>query len=207
MPINNESREKLIECAKKEFIEKGFTNASLRSICSQAGLTTGAVYFLFKDKNGLFEAVVSGAFNELMALLHTHLEQESKTDISDFYYVAGEHDSFAKQLVDLLYSHYDEMMILLEKSQGSQFEDLPDRFVGMLDEGYLKSAQRFADSVPGKRVNRYMLHWLSHIQVDAFTHLLTHESDRDKAEEKIKPVLDMLVKSWLEFVLEDDKQC
>ena len=98
-------------------------------------------------------------------------------------------------------------MILLEKSQGSQFGDLPDRFVGMLDEGYLKSAQKFADSVPGKRVNRYMLHWLSHIQVDAFTHLLTHESDRDKAEEKIKPVLDMLVKSWLEFVLEDDKQC
>ena len=205
MPINNESREKLIECAKKEFIEKGFTNASLRSICSQAGLTTGAVYFLSKDKNGLFEAVVSGALNELMALLHTHLEQESKTDISDFYYVAGEHDSFAKQLVDLLYSHYDEMMILLEKSQGSQFEHLPDRVVEMLDKGYLKTAQLYADAIPGKRVNMYMLHWFSHIQVDAFIHLLTHERDKQKALEKIKPVLDMLVKSWVEYILEDDK--
>ena len=134
MPINNESREKLIECAKKDFIEKGFTNASLRSICSQAGLTTGAVYFLFKDKNGLLEAVVSDALNELMALLHTHIEQENKGDISDFSYVAGGHDSFAKQLVDLLYSHYDEMMILLEKSQGSQFENITDRMVEMLDE-------------------------------------------------------------------------
>ena len=205
MSINNESREKLIECAKKEFLEKGFGKASLRSICSQAGLTTGAVYFLFNYKNGLFEAVVSGALGEFTQLMQTHHAEEINADISTYTFVPGEHDEFARQLVGLLYSHYDEMMILLEKSQGSQFEDLPDRIIEMLDAGYLISAQKYADSLPGKRVNKYMLHWLSHIQVDAFIHLLTHERDRDKAEEKIKPVLDMLVKSWLEFVLEDDK--
>ena len=205
MSINNESREKLIECAKKEFLEKGFGKASLRNICSQAGLTTGAVYFLFNDKNGLFEAVVSGALGEFTQLMQTHHAEEINADISTYTFVPGEHDEFARQLVGLLYSHYDEMMILLEKSQGSQFEDLPDRIIEMLDAGYLISAQKYADSLPGKRVNKYMLHWLSHIQVDAFIHLLTHERDRDKAEEKIKPVLDMLVKSWLEFVLEDDK--
>ena len=205
MSINNESREKLIECAKKEFLEKGFAKASLRNICSQAGLTTGAVYFLFNDKNGLFEAVVSGALGEFTQLMQTHLAEEINADISTYTFVPGEHDEFARQLVGLLYSHYDEMMILLEKSQGSQFENLPDRIIEMLDAGYLRSAQKYADSLPGKRVNKYMLHWLSHIQVDAFIHLLTHERDRNRAEEKIKPVLDMLVKSWLEFVLEDDK--
>ncbi|SDB25604.1 transcriptional regulator, TetR family [Ruminococcaceae bacterium FB2012] len=205
MSINNESREKLIECAKKEFLEKGFVKASLRNICSQAGLTTGAVYFLFNDKNGLFEAVVSGALGEFTQLMQTHLAEEINADISTYTFVPGEHDEFARQLVSLLYSHYDEMMILLEKSQGSQFENLPDKIIEMLDAGYLRSAQKYADSQPGKRVNRYMLHWLSHIQVDAFIHLLTHEKDRNRAEEKIKPVLDMLVKSWLEFVLEDDK--
>ena len=205
MSINNESREKLIECAKKEFLEKGFVKASRRSICSQAGLTTGAVYFLFNDKNGLFEAVVSGALGEFTQIMQTHLAEEINADISTYTFVPGEHDEFARQLVGLLYSHYDEMMILLEKSQGSQFENLPDRIIEMLDAGYLRSAQKYADSLPGKRVNKYMLHWLSHIQVDAFIHLLTHERDRNRAEEKIKPVLDMLVKSWLEFVLEDDK--
>ena len=97
------------------------------------------------------------------------------------------------------------MMILLEKSQGSQFENITDRVIEMLDAGYSKAAQNYADAVPGKRVNRYMLHWFSHIQVDAFVHLLEHERDRDKAEKNIKPVLDMMVKSWLEFILEDDK--
>ena len=205
MSINNESRERLIECAKKEFLEKGFAKASLRSICSQAGLTTGAVYFLFKDKNGLLEAVVSQPLNELMQLMGSHLAEEEHTNIAAYSHISGDHDYFADEIVQLLYSHYDEMMILLEKSQGSQFEHLPDRVVEMLDNGYLKTAQLYADAIPGKRVNMYMLHWFSHIQVDAFIHLLTHERDKQKALEKIKPVLDMLVKSWVEYILEDDK--
>lgn len=204
MSINNESRERLLECAKKEFLEKGFAKASLRNICSQAGLTTGAVYFLFKDKNGLFEAVVSGPLSELMQLMQQHFAEEENADISAYSHVDGDHDLFAKQMVEMLYRNYDEMMILLEKSQGSQFEDLPDRVITMLDAVYMKTAQQYADAVPGKRVNKYMLHWLSHIQVDAFIHLLTHERDMHKALIKIKPVLDMLVRSWVEFILEDD---
>ena len=206
MSVDNKSRERLIECAKKEFLEKGFAKASLRNICSRAGLTTGAVYFLFKDKNGLFEAVVSGPLGELMQLMQSHIAEEEHSNIAAYSHVSGDHDSFADEIVKLLYSHYDEMMILLEKSQGSQFEDLPDRVIAMLDAGYEKPAQQSADAVPGKRVNRYMLHWFSHIQVDAFIHLLTHEKDEQRALEKIKPVLDMLVKSWVEFILEDDDQ-
>ncbi len=206
MSVDNKSRERLIECAKKEFLEKGFAKASLRNICSRAGLTTGAVYFLFKDKNGLFEAVVSGPLGELMQLMQSHIAEEEHSNIAAYSHVSGDHDSFADEIVKLLYSHYDEMMILLEKSQGSQFEDLPDRVIAMLDAGYEKPAQQYADAVPGKRVNRYMLHWFSHIQVDAFIHLLTHEKDEQRALEKIKPVLDMLVKSWVEFILEDDDQ-
>ncbi len=37
MDNEKESREKLIVCAKKEFMEKGFEKASLRAICSAAG--------------------------------------------------------------------------------------------------------------------------------------------------------------------------
>ena len=39
--LNKETREKLIESAKAEFVEKGYNKASLRSICANAGVTTG----------------------------------------------------------------------------------------------------------------------------------------------------------------------
>ena len=50
---NKETRQHLLECAKREFLEKGYMKASLRNICKEAGVTTGALYFFFKDKEDL----------------------------------------------------------------------------------------------------------------------------------------------------------
>ena len=41
---DSETKIHLIQCAKKEFMEKGFVGASLRGICQKAGVTTGALY-------------------------------------------------------------------------------------------------------------------------------------------------------------------
>ncbi len=205
MSINNESRERLIECAKKEFLEKGFAKASLRNICAEAGLTTGAVYFLFKDKNGLLGAIVDEPLQRIQEMMLYHFSAEQKEDFSTYQQRDGDHNQFAKELIDVMYDNYDAMRILLDKSQGSAYESIVDRFIETTDKYYIKLAQNYADSVTGKRVNQYMLHWFSHIQIQAFVHLLTHESDRQKALQSIRTVIDFLVKGWMMYILEDDK--
>ena len=40
------TKEKILESAKKEFLENGFVNASLRTIAANAGLTTGAMIYV-----------------------------------------------------------------------------------------------------------------------------------------------------------------
>ena len=52
--------DKIIECAKHEFLEKGFEGASMRNIAENAGYTTGMLYGRFADKGELFKAIVSG---------------------------------------------------------------------------------------------------------------------------------------------------
>ena len=42
---NKETRKHLLECAGREFLEKGYMKASLRNICKEAGVTTGALSF------------------------------------------------------------------------------------------------------------------------------------------------------------------
>ena len=58
MKEEKETKERLLISAKKEFVEKGYLQASLRNICKNAGVTTGALYFFFQDKEDLFAAVV-----------------------------------------------------------------------------------------------------------------------------------------------------
>ena len=77
---DGETKLALIKAARAEFIEKGFMNASLRSICKNAEVTTGALYFFFKDKDDLFDAVVGGPLRELDATVGEHIRRDSEGD-------------------------------------------------------------------------------------------------------------------------------
>lgn len=202
---NIESRARLLECAKKEFLEKGFAKASLRKIAADAELTTGAVYFFFKDKNGLFEGVVGKALHELMSVLEEHFSHDIEADLTLYQQEDGDHDDFAESLVDVIYDNYDEMTILLDRSTGSKYENMVDNIINELDISYINLAERYAAMIPNKRVNKKMLHWLTHIQMNAFIHMMKHESDKESALKFIKPVMNMLIKAWMEYSLEDDE--
>ena len=202
MDNEKESREKLIDCAKKEFMEKGFEKASLRAICSAAGLTTGAVYFFFKDKNGLFGAVIDKPLKRIITAIEQHFSEDMETDIADFQHTSGDHDDFAEQMIEALYADRDAMIIMLEKASGSSYDGIVDRFVGMIEKYNYALAENYLAAFPDKRINEYMLHWFSHVQINAFVHLLTHVEDKERAVKEIKPVMDMLIETWINYVIE-----
>ncbi|MBR3537387.1 MAG: TetR/AcrR family transcriptional regulator [Oscillospiraceae bacterium] len=203
MQHDNESREKLIASAKKEFLEKGFEKASLRSISSAAGLTTGAVYFFFRDKNGLFGAVVDEPVQKIMSVINEHFAADMEVSPEDFTHSSGDHDDFADALISALYSDRDAVLILLEKASGSVYENIVDKFIEMMEQYNAKLAENYLVMFPDKRVDEYMLHWLSHVQINAFVHLVTHEINVEKAAREIKSVLDMLIESWIAHILTD----
>ena len=53
--------ERVLECAKEEFLKKGFKDASLREIAKAAGTSTGSIYTRFGDKEGMFQELVEPA--------------------------------------------------------------------------------------------------------------------------------------------------
>ena len=63
----DETREKLIEAARKAFAEKGYAAASMDDLTAAAGLTRGALYHNFGDKRGLLAAVVDRIDDEMAA--------------------------------------------------------------------------------------------------------------------------------------------
>ena len=62
----SETQKKILEVGKREFLKKGFKDASLRRIVAEAGFTKGAFYGYYPDKAALFEALVSEAADGLV---------------------------------------------------------------------------------------------------------------------------------------------
>ena len=50
--------EKIIACAKEEFLKKGYADASLRTIAQNADVSTSTIYTRYLDKEGLFRFLV-----------------------------------------------------------------------------------------------------------------------------------------------------
>lgn len=59
---------RIAKSAMEEFLSHGYVDASLKRICSGAGVTTGALYKRFSGKEDLFGSLVEGVIAELYAL-------------------------------------------------------------------------------------------------------------------------------------------
>ena len=197
--VEKETRELLLASAKQEFLEKGYQGASLRSICKNAGVTTGALYFFFQDKEDLFAAIVEPVLEKLKHMLQQHMRQElmELQQLPDAREDNMQDDMFASaQIIHLLYANYDMFTLILTKSQGSRFENCVDEFVAIMENGYQIFASEQAKVLGVEPPDEYTLHWVAHVQINAFSHLLLHEKDEQKALKHMEQVMNYLLGGW-----------
>lgn len=196
---DKETKKKLLESAKKEFLEKGYMHASLRNICKNAGVTTGALYFFFQDKRDLFASLVGEPLQKLYEIMNAHYSEEiSETGAALLAQQdsTGDHEA-AKQIVHYMYQYYDEFQLVLVKGQGSGYESCIDRFVDITEKHYRSLADRITDYMGVEKIADYTIHWLAHIQIDVFVHMLAHEKSEAAALQSIESVVQYLVSGWI----------
>ena len=69
------SHARIVPAAKAEFLERGFQEASIRSIAARAGMTSAALYRHFRDKEDMFAALVEPAVQEMSTWLDGHMSR------------------------------------------------------------------------------------------------------------------------------------
>ena len=62
---------RILKSAKEEFLKNGFEKASLKTICTNANVTTGALYKRYKGKEELFGAIVQPTLDDLNEILES----------------------------------------------------------------------------------------------------------------------------------------
>lgn len=121
---------KILESAKAEFLEKGYVDASLRTICQKAGVTTGALYKRFTGKEELFEALVKPTLQDIEVFVsRTENYDYEQLDQDQMQAVWDMSAETLKGVVEFLYEHYDNLKLLLCYADGSIHSDFLNDFV------------------------------------------------------------------------------
>ena len=196
---NNQTKKLLLKVAKEEFMEKGFAKASLRSICKKAGVTTGALYFFFKDKEDLFGGLVREPLNKLILIAQRHFDEE-ESEIDHIIESGGEYrheTGVVPEYIDVLYSNFDAIYLVLERSQGSTYVNFDEKFIELAENHYRTLCNTYADAKKVRRISDEMIHWVAHVHINAFIYLIEHKIPRDQVNEQLECMVKYLMDGWM----------
>ncbi len=178
-------QERILECAIAEFLEKGYTNASLRRIAEKAQTSTNAIYVRFRDKEGLFAAIVEPVAEEFLACslegqkAFAGMEASVQKEQAEVY---SNHEIV--RLIDYIYDHFDVFRLLLDASYGTKFQNFINQLVEM-EETYtwkwLKATG--AEEKMQEILPRELYHMMTTSYFEGVFEVVRHEINRERAKE------------------------
>ena len=73
-----ERKKEILDIAEQLFIEKGFDNTSTNDILREIGIARGTLYYYFKSKEEILDAVIDRITNQLVEKSKEIFDQKSK---------------------------------------------------------------------------------------------------------------------------------
>ena len=134
-----QTHENILKSARKHFKRNGFRNASIRTICKDAGVTNGAFYAHFSSKEELFGCIVRPCIEGLLNLYSSEKEQffdiKCSEDIIEAF--KKSYSSYEKA-ISYICGHKEEFLLLLDSGEGSGYECFLNTLINEETENTLK---------------------------------------------------------------------
>ena len=124
--LKDEVRNRIVEAAKREFMENTYERTSMRNIANRSSITVGNLYRYFTSKEELNQYIVRPALEKLQELVLKisnnqvdilNMDNISLTSVQ----MRDMLDSLADGVVDIYYRHRIEMNILMMRTNINRY--------------------------------------------------------------------------------------
>lgn len=191
------THEKIIPAAKAEFMEKGFEQASMRSIAERVGMSAAGLYRHFKDKEDLFAALVKPALDACEKWYQEHkakdyeLLEEGKLDMM------WESGADIEMIRNVVYPNFDAFKLLICRAEGTKYADFLHDLV-MLEQketlAFIECVK--AKRIPVKEIRPEELHLLLTAYVRALFEVVVHDFPEKEAEHYLSTFQEFFCSGW-----------
>ena len=188
----------ILECAKEEFMEKGFEGASMRAIAERAGYTTGMLYGRFADKSQLFRELVSAAADRLFGYF-SGVEDAFAAFPADRQY--REMHSYVGEkvdvMMDIIYDNFDAFKLIVCKSAGSGYEYYIDQMIEIETKNTMRFIRALNEAgIPINEVRADLSHMLSSAMFNGIFEVVAHDLPREEAKHYVVQVEEFFNAGW-----------
>ena len=200
--VNEVLAAQLLEAGKQEFLTYGFQKASMRHIAASLGVTTGAIYRYYKNKDALFEAIVGKPAKELYDL-YCGVQDEFKNKPLE-----GQLESLPeisnggqKWMMTYLYDNFDAFKLIACCSAGTVYENYIDSLIQVeTDASRRLIDQMIADGRPVKPLDDELIHILSNTLFSGMFETIRHDMPGEKAMDYLDSLKDFYSAGWFKIL-------
>ncbi len=194
--------ERIHSAALAEFLEKGYTGASLRQIVRAAGVTTGALYGYYDSKASLFAALVDEPYRYILDGYRAVVAAfEALPPAAQAGQIGRGARQYMQQLLDYIGAHRPAFQLLLTRAEGTRYARLPDEIAALAAqaaEHYYTALRALGQSVPA--LDPRLGHMLMTGMVNTFCDIALHDTSPAEARRDVDVLSDFYTAGWLKIL-------
>lgn len=173
---------RLLAAARKEFCSQGFAKASTNRICAEAGVTTGALFKRYKNKDELFCALVADTAENFKEMLKSQYTSFGELSVKEQRENAVQPKGYQKPM-QFIYERLDDFRLLLCSAEGSYYEHYKEEITDIIAEATV-SFMRMTESkamLEGEEVSEEVIRYLIGMQQHALFEIIKKQTDYEQA--------------------------
>lgn len=201
-PEEESTHSKILAAAKKEFMQRGFLNASLRNIVKNAGVTTGAFYRYYESKEALFATLVDEQAEYVLTLFNNTIDDFEKmpgdAQTEQMIDVSGD---CTMRMLDYIYENYDTFKLLIECAEGTKYSDFIHQLVVREVEStytYMETLRKMGHKV--EPLNKKLIHMVASGLFSGIFEIVVHDLSKEEAIEYVSQLCRFYSAGWSELL-------
>jgi AcrR family transcriptional regulator len=116
----DEIRQRIIDVAREEFLEKGFEKASIRTITARAKTSKSNIYNYFKDKDDLFCSILEPTLAKIQKGFEVAKSFNVPKGVDE--YTQDSQKLVVDTVMEFVFENITDLRLLLFHAQGSSLE-------------------------------------------------------------------------------------
>lgn len=194
--------ERIHTAAKCEFLEKGFTNASLRNIVKTAGVTTRSfLRILFKQRGALCldcRASCRRCDGKVYDCTNRFCRSAKGTAARPYGKESGDCISW---MIDYMYDHFEDFKILICCSEGTSYETFIHSMVEIEVEytfRYVDVLKSLGNEIP--ELDRDLCHMIASGMFEGVFEVIRHDMSKERAKIFVASLREFYTAGWMKIM-------
>jgi AcrR family transcriptional regulator len=184
-------RDSIVAAARREFLEKGYEKASIRSIMATANTSKSNVYNYFKDKDALFITVVGGTLSKIDAgierLRAIHMGEGMRA------YTVEAQERVLGKVIEFVFEHHDDLTLLMFYSAVSSQAGFLESATGKMA-GVLGDWMRYF--LPERNLSEFFVEMVAGFYVGSVAQMLARDVSMQQATTHMSEFLRFIHGGW-----------